>query len=304
MEIADLAARLACVRRTWTPRQRLHVGNVAWADAHGDGTPIPDITLAWGDPLTGFADIWKPSDTDDQPATASLHLTPQTTSTRLAAAVDDLLQLTPRITVDVPRQHTDLVNALTARGLRESGGPWFAQLWRGLTDLSDLAAHPVPDGYSIRPVRPDELTARVEIHRRCWAPARIRTMLSLPVTGAEPGSSYSADKHRAVTNTPVYRGELDLVAVAADGSFAAFGLGWLDVTSGSVLFEPVGTDPAHERRGLARALCAAILRTARDLGATQAVVGPRGDPGYPVPRRLYEGLGMREIAQFVPFTTG
>ena len=103
--------------------------------------------------------------------------------------------------------------------------------------------------------------------------------------------------------TPAYCGHLDLVAVAADGSFAACGLGWLDAASRCVLFEPIGTGPVHGGRGLARALCAEILRVARGLGAVQAIVGPRGDNGYPVPRRVYEGLGMREVAQWVPFTT-
>lgn len=37
-------------------------------------------------------------------------------------------------------------------------------------------------------------------------------------------------------------------------------------------------------------------------GATEAIVGPRGDDRYPLPRRVYEGVGMREVAQFVPFT--
>lgn len=49
--------------------------------------------------------------------------------------------------------------------------------------------------------------------------------------------------------------------------------------------------------------CAEILRVARDLGATQAVVGARGDDAYPAPRGLYEGLRMREIAQVVPFVS-
>ncbi|MEW2378429.1 GNAT family N-acetyltransferase [Micromonospora sp. NPDC047812] len=303
MRTTDLAARLACVGRTWTPQQRLHVGNVAWAHTHGDGSPAPDVTVAWGDPLLGFADVWLPASTVE-PATASLHLAPQTTTPhQLAGAVDELLRVASRVTVEVPLQQAELVDALTARGFRESGGPWFAQLWRSLADLSDLDAHPTPDGYSIRPARPDELAERVEVHRRCWDPARIKRMLDLPVTGDEAGSSYSVDKHLAVMATPVYRGELDLVAEAADGSLAAFGLGWFDPESGSVLFEPVGTGPHHARRGLGRALCAEIMRAARDLGATQAVVGPRGDGGYPVPRRLYEGLRMREVAQVVSFAT-
>jgi GNAT superfamily N-acetyltransferase len=236
-------------------------------------------------------------------AEASLHIAPDATPAQRADAVDELLHVAPRITVEVSRQDTALVDALGERGFREAGGPWFAQLWRNLTDLSDLAACSVANGYEIRPVRHHELAERVEVHRRSWAPARIKGMLGLPVTGEEPGSSYSVDKHQAVMTSPVYRSELDMVAVATDGSFAAFGLGWLDVASGCVLFEPVGTDPNHGKRGLARALCSEIMRVARDLDAAQAIVGPRGDDGYPVPRRLYAGLGMREVARFVSLTT-
>jgi hypothetical protein len=77
---------------------------------------------------------------------------------------------------------------------------------------------------------------------------------------------------------------------------------WLDPASKSVLFEPIGTDPAHCGRGLARALCSDTLRAAAALGATQAVVGPRGDNAYPLPRRVYQGLAMREVAQLLSFT--
>ena len=289
MSTADLTARLACVARGWTPRQRLHPGDVAWAHAHGDGSTPPDLTLSWGDPLTGFADVW-------HSGTASVHLAP---GAPVAAAVDDLLKAAPRTAMEVSLADTALLDALTSRGFRRIEGLWFTRLWRSLGNPSDLAAHRVPGGYAIRPVRADELSERAEAHRRSWAPARIKQLLGLPVTGDEAGSGYSAQRHRAVMATPVYRADLDMVAVAPDGSFAAYGLGWLDAVSGSILFEPVGTAPEHAGRGLARALCAEILRVARELGATQAVVGARGDRGYPVPRRLYEGLGMREATRVV-----
>jgi GNAT superfamily N-acetyltransferase len=302
MSRTDLDARLACVQRTWTVRQRLHVGNVAWAGARADGSPVPDATLAWGDPLVGFADVWWGGTVDDA-SEASLHIAPDVSAARRAEALDELFHLVPQVTVEVSRDDAALVDALAERGLRPVDGPWFAQLWRSLTDLGDLTEFDTAGGYTIRAARRDEQAERVEVHRRSWAPARIRAMLGLPVTGDEPGSRYSADIHRAVVASPVYRAELDMVAVAADGSFAAYALGWLDPVSGSVLFEPVGTDPAHAKRGLARAVCAGIMRAARDLGATQAIVSPRGDNGYPVPRRVYAGLGMREVAQFVSLIT-
>lgn len=300
MTIGDLDARLDCVARSWIPQQRLHIGNVAWAYAHGDGSTVPDRALAWGEPLQGFADIWLP-ETSSAPATVALHVGAEMTVQQVAAAVDEILEVAPHVSLEVSARQSRLVRVLTKRGFQQADGPWFGQLWRSLTDLSDLQAHPVPDGYRIRRVCRDELSQRVEVHRRCWEPTRIKRMLSLPVTGDEPGSSYSIDKHLTVISTPSYHEELDLVAEAADGSLVAFGLGWLDPRSESVLFEPVGTVPAHARRGLARVLCAEILRAARDLGAIQAVVGPRGDDAYPVPRRLYEGLQMRQIGQIVSF---
>jgi GNAT superfamily N-acetyltransferase len=291
------------VQRTWTPGQRLHVGNVAWASSGGDGSPVPDASIGWGNPLVGFADVWR-SEAPGRPADASLHLSPDAPAAQRADAVDELLQLAAQVTVEVSCQDTALTDVLIERGFRKDEGPWFVQLWRDLSDLSDLEAHRVPDGYVVRPAGHEDLAERVEVHRRCWAPARINRMLGLPVTDNESESPYSEEIHRAVMTSPVYRGELDLVAVAEDGSFAAYGLGWLDPGSGCVLFEPVGTDPDHVQRGLARALCAEILRKARDLGATQAIVGPRGDESYPVPRRVYAGLGMHEVAQFAAMTTG
>ncbi len=281
--------RLACVRRTWTPAQLLHPGTVAWAAARGDGSPEPDARLAWGDPLHGFADVWLPG-------SAILHLAPDLDAASRDRAVDELLAVAPHVALDVSDRDTALRGTLGARGFRAVDGPWFATLWRRLD--GPVAGAPVP-GYEIRPVRPDEVGQRVAVHRSAWAPARIRTLLGLPLTGDEGTSRYDEDRHGAARASPLYQPGLDLVAVARDGSFAAYGLGWFDEVTGSVLLEPVGTDPAHARRGLARAVCAAILEAARGLGATQAVVGARGDDGYPVPRRLYAGLGMRPVARTI-----
>lgn len=109
------------------------------------------------------------------------------------------------MTVEVSRQDVSLVKVLATAGFREEQGPWFAQLWRELRDTSDLEQHSSPSGYRIRSVDiadTDDVFARVEIHRRAWAPARIKGLLGRDVTGDEPGSGYSIDKHRAVIEAP------------------------------------------------------------------------------------------------------
>lgn len=295
----DLSARLACVSSTWTRQSHLHVCNVEWAAAGGDGSPAPSLRLTWGEPLLGFADAW----VDQGHADVTFFMSPAASPALMIRSIHDIADIAPEVSVQAARQEIAIVNALTdARFVEDDDAPWFVQLWRTIEDLSDLENHPVPPGYAVRATRLDEIEERADVHRRCWAPARIKSLLGLPVAEDEAGSSYSAAKHEAVMASPLYRRELDLVAEDPAGHLVGYGLGWLDSISKSVLFEPIGTDPAHGGRGLARALCSEILRRAASLGATQAVVGPRGDNAYPLPRRVYEGLSMREVAQFVTFT--
>ncbi len=184
------------------------------------------------------------------PTEASVHLSPTASARHRAQVMQDLLEAAPLVTLEVSRQDTALVD----RGERLSGGqralarPAVAGPRRPVRPGSLRRA----GGYTVRSVDvadANDVDERVEVHRRSWAPARIKRLVGLEVTGAEQGSSYSMAKHRAVMATPVYRRALDLVAVAPDGSFAAYGLGWLDERHRSVLFESIGTDPAHGGRG-------------------------------------------------------
>ncbi|GII97463.1 GNAT family N-acetyltransferase [Sinosporangium siamense] len=79
---------------------------------------------------------------------------------------------------------------------------------------------------------------------------------------------------------------------------------WLDQANRTAEIEPAGTAPADRRRGLARAVCLAALRAAREAGAESAVVTPRGDDGHPIPARLYRSLGFRERGRSVLFRAG
>ena len=135
----------------------------------------------------------------------------------------------------------------------------------------------VAPGYTLRPVRGlEDLDQRVEIHRTVWHPSRV-----------------TANSYRRVMATWPYRPELDWVAVAPDGSFAAYACGWLDDVNGAVELEPVGTHPDHRRAGLGRAVCRSVAGAARRLGASLAVVYCH--PGGPA-QALYEDVGFRRVA--------
>jgi ribosomal protein S18 acetylase RimI-like enzyme len=120
----------------------------------------------------------------------------------------------------------------------------------------DLDPPRVPDGYTLRHVRgPDDVPARVEAHRAAFAPSRM-----------------TAEKYALLPGLDHYRFEHDLVLEAPDGSIAAFAICWLDPVGSIAEFEPVGTHPDHQRRGLGRAIMRAGLRLMREAGIRDALV--------------------------------
>lgn len=134
----------------------------------------------------------------------------------------------------------------------------------------------LPAGYHLRPVAGEsELSARVAVHRAAFAPSRM-----------------TEAKHQTVMNSPTYRPDLDLVAVAPEGSLAAFTLVWYDPAARLGLFEPMGCHPDHQRRGLATALLHEGLRRLARLGAQTAYVNAWGeDPAA----RLYQAAGFTAV---------
>jgi GNAT superfamily N-acetyltransferase len=119
-----------------------------------------------------------------------------------------------------------------------------------------------PPGYVVRALRDEaELPARSWVSWRAFHPD-------------EPDEKYEGwEWYRNVQRAPLYRRDLDLVAVAAGGELAAFCTVWLDDVTRTAAFEPVGTHPAHQRRGLGRAVMAEGLHRAARLGANLATVG-------------------------------
>jgi ribosomal protein S18 acetylase RimI-like enzyme len=149
-------------------------------------------------------------------------------------------------------------------------------------DLADEpAASALPHGYRLAHATDELLASRVDAHRSAFHPSRV-----------------TVESYRTVTGTPPYRPELDVVAIAPDGTVAAYALGWLDVASGIGELEPVGTHSAHRRRGLASAVCLEALRRLRAGGAALGLVySVDGSPST----ALYESVGFRSIDRHVQY---
>ena len=136
----------------------------------------------------------------------------------------------------------------------------------------------------MRTVEAADFESRAAAHRSAFAPSR-----------------FSADAYASVRASWPYRQDLDCVVEAPDGSIAAFSLAWLDEVNGVGELEPVGTHADHQDRGLGRAVNLFALQRLRDEGARTAIVACRGDDAHPVPARLYESIGFREVWRTLPF---
>lgn len=114
-----LVERLELVSWTWEPHQRLHVGNVAWASVHGDGSPAPSETLSWGEPMFAFAEVWRSTSSGD-PCEVSVHVSPRVSAEQRVRVITDLIEATPLISMEVSRQHTALVGVLLDSGFHRT----------------------------------------------------------------------------------------------------------------------------------------------------------------------------------------
>ncbi|MGD8462690.1 MAG: GNAT family N-acetyltransferase [Anaerolineae bacterium] len=154
-----------------------------------------------------------------------------------------------------------------------------------------LVSAPVPDvpvatGYVVRALGTvDELPARSWASWRAFHPDA-------------PDEAYEGwDWYLNIQRAPLYRRDLDLVAVASDGEIASFCTVWFDDVTRTGAFEPVATTPAHQRRGLGKAVMCEGLRRLGHLGATLVLVG-----SYEVPAHaLYASVGFTDYELAAPW---
>ena len=118
------------------------------------------------------------------------------------------------------------------------------------------------------------------------------------VNSAIPGAT-SVETHQRWIETPEYIPELDLIAVADDGTFAAFCQSYYDPlelarsTRREGWTDPIGTAPAYRKKGLARAIVLEALWKLKSRGIDDAVLGVAGR--NKVAQKLYESIGYRVI---------
>jgi mycothiol synthase len=178
-------------------------------------------------------------------------------------------------------QDAERLALLERRGYRK--GKWVEHQWRRDLD-QPIPVAPVPAGYTLRSLGGLDACAgglgAGELPARSWASWR-------GFHPDEPDEHYQGwEWYLNIQRCPLYRRDLDIVAVAPGGEIASFCTIWYDDVTRSALIEPVATVPEHQRLGLARATITEGLRRVQRLGATRAFVG-----GYePGPNALYASV--------------
>ena len=118
---------------------------------------------------------------------------------------------------------------------------WIKSQWRRDLD-SPISPVKVPEGYKIRALGDFD-----EIPGRSWASWRGFHPIS-------PDEEYLGwEWYLNIQRCPLYRRDLDIVAVTSEGDIASFCTMWFDDVTRSAYIEPVATVPEHLRKGLARA---------------------------------------------------
>jgi len=258
-------------------RGYLHVGDVVWGMYHRTAyDPVRNIQL-WEDhqgTLLGFA--WH-----EDPDGVLLQVAPHLRGTGLLEA-EMIAWGASRVDRSAPSSDGQLWTRVydgdtqTVAYLAKMG--WSRDETHSLKMRRALDA-PVPDmelpaGFTVRPVSDEEeWAARVALHRAVW-----------------PGATMTLAAYQRLRAAPGFLPELDLVAVAPDGTFAAYCICWLDVVNGTGEFEPVGTHAAFRGQGLGKAVMHEGLGRLHALGARIARVTAFGD--NVAAAKLYASMGF------------
>ena len=108
----------------------------------------------------------------------------------------------------------------------------------------------------------------------------------------EATSRFTMADYEQCRRTWLYDQSRDLVIEAPDGSLAACCILWWDPATGAAEIEPLGVVPAHRRRGLATALCAAAGSLVAGLGGDEVHINTAPSPAYPAPAQTYLSAGF------------
>jgi mycothiol synthase len=149
--------------------------------------------------------------------------------------------------------------------------------------LDHLPTLPLPAGFTVQGVRNlDDGRLRAAVTHGAFRPHF-------------PADAQWAEYERFIAS-PVYDGERDIFVRSPDGRGASACTIWFDPVNAVGLFEPVGTHPDFQGRGLGKAVMAEGMRRMKAAGMRRAIVG--FNPNNRAALALYTAMGFRAAGYF------
>ena len=266
----------------------VHRGDLQWWLFYNDDPPETwrsEIRLWFeGDQMMGWSllspkekafDVFTHPDLRGDPREAEM----------LAWAVNEMSALDELSNVWVAETDEVRIRWLERNGFAETG-LHFVYFTRSLADTIDVPA--LPDGFSLRASRGNE------------EDARLRSAASHAAFGSRKPFEEYVPRTFPFVQSPVYVPEHELFVMSPDGRVAAFCIVWTDELNKLGHFEPVGTHPDFQRKGLGRILLLESLRRLKAEGMTVADVCTYYDNGPAI--RLYELAGFRIVKKLMTYT--
>jgi mycothiol synthase len=144
------------------------------------------------------------------------------------------------------------------------------------------------------PIFPPHMSAGFEI-RNCKGESEVLARARAQFGAFKSTATFERYLNRFTSfmRSPVYDPDLDIVAGAPDGQVGAFCIVWTDPINRVGLFEPVGTHPEFQRKGLGKAVMKAGLRRLQERGMRSAIVSTFEDNLAAI--KLYESVGFQIV---------
>jgi mycothiol synthase len=160
----------------------------------------------------------------------------------------------------------------------------FVYFQRSLAGRLDCP--PLPEGFHIRSSRGPE-------------DARLRSLASHAAFGSRKAFEEYWPRTLRFMQSPVYVPEHEIFVIAPNGQVAAYCIIWTDQQNKLGHFEPVGTHPDFQRKGLAKIMLLEAMRRLKAEGMSDADVCTNYD--NPPAIGLYESVGFRKVKKLLTY---
>lgn len=168
------------------------------------------------------------------------------------------------LSIYVDSQASSIHRILINHGFEKSEHPEAKEIQhRRLLD-EPLPEAPMVQGYTIR-----SLGDGLELLERCYASGLGFHRDDIQTARENRDNS---EWYHHIQTAPLYRRDLDIVAVASDGSIASFCTIWFDDVTRTAYFEPVATIPSQQKKGLGKAVMIEGLIRLKRMGCKVAFV--------------------------------